>query len=223
VKLEKIIKGLFLGLMVSASFLYTSSSSGYQAKKREKILIVGSSSLEGFSTGNYPSYLDIAEQKLPTKEFVNKAETGAKSAEIYWRYNWALRNDNYDSVLVNMCVNDIAEGLPVKDCKRRIKKIAKMARQDGMKVYVLNNQPWSGYPSWQRGDLKKVKEFNDYLETLEDQGLVDKVIDFYSAVRDPHPRLPHRIAQEYTTDHLHANTKLGQEKLAEIVVKALQD
>jgi len=223
VGLEKIVRGLLSGLVASAIVSSSSFGSGYQKGEQEKVLIVGSSSLEGVNTENYPNYLEIVAQKIPSLEFVNKAKAGAKSAEIYWRYNLALKDNHYDAVLVNMCINDIAEGLLVKDCKRRIKLMAKKAQQEGMKFYVLNDQPWSGYPSWKKGDLKKVREFNDYLENLEEQGLIYKVIDFYSAIRDPNPRLPHRIARKYTTDYLHANTKLGQEKLAEIIVKVLKD
>lgn len=153
-------------------------------------------------------------------EFINRGIGNQTSEQIRLRWEQHVAPLRPDSVVLQLCVNDL-KTIPlfperrdaiVKQCQSNLKAIVEMARQAGSKVVLTTVFPLGEVPLerklfWSDDVAVAISEVNEFIYTLEGEGVL--VADAYELLRE---EASEKVRPEYSRDLLHLNAE-GYEML----------
>jgi len=184
----------------------TAGSPGYDPDPKQRVAL-------GFGDNQKSQYEYWAERANPQLRFRNCGIFGQRTDEI------AVRLDDCaagaDAVIVQGGINDIAQGYPTVEAADNLQSIVDRAQRMGLEVYLVNLLPWNNGPP---GATDSIAELNRLIARIgEDEGV--PVIDFHSALADPHD--PTVMPRALTAEGDHPSVK-GYRLLGELVARKLR-
>lgn len=174
------------------------------------LLFIGDSITDGYGVKRSESYPSVIERKLQSAgkrvKVTNAGVSGSVSADSDRRLQWQLRAKP-DVLILALGGNDALKGTPVEAIKNNLGKTIDLAKKNNVKVLLAGIKVFSNF-----GD-----EYNNALEKMYKDLAREKKVPLL-------PFLLEGVALDKTLmlpDAKHPNAK-GQEKVAELVLKALE-
>lgn len=222
-------------------FYFLSNVSVYTNIENRTIVCYGDS----ITAQDWPDYLNLRlkEEGYTHTAVIRRATSGSRILREYdcltyasyglmgaKRFAHEVPTDGADTVLIQQGINDIIHPVgvevnpfrPMSDLPTAqeliegLKRYIEQAREFEYKVYVGTLLPIKGWRTYApfRDELKDA--YNDFIRTTD---LIDGVVDFDKAVRDPLDRAA--FLEKYDSgDHLHPSA-LGYKRMAEEVPQEL--
>ncbi|VVC02837.1 GDSL-like Lipase/Acylhydrolase family protein [Candidatus Bilamarchaeum dharawalense] len=122
----------------------------------------------------------------------------------------------YDTVIIQIGVNDIAQRRPVTEIQKNIREMIEAAQQAGMRVVILTVTPWQGTGSATERAIRDTAQLNEWLLAKTDPALKDvTVVDMKSL---GNPTNPAELAPAYRdgAERLHPN-EAGKREMARVI------
>lgn len=220
---------------------FLSNVSVYTSAENRTIVCYGDS----ITAQDWPDYLNLRlkEEGYAHTAVIRRATSGSRILREYdcltyasyglmgsKRFTHEVPTDGADTVLIQQGINDIIHPVgvevnpfrPMSDLPTAqeliegLKRYIEQARNLGYKVYVGTLLPIKGWRTYAtfRDELKD--EYNDFIRTTD---LIDGVVDFDKAVRDPLDKA--KFSDKYDSgDHLHPSA-LGYKRMAEEVPREI--
>ena len=202
---------------------------------------------DSITAQDWPDYLALRcyNEKYRNTAIIRRATSGSRILRQYDcltyesyglsgenRFDHEVPTDGADTVIIQQGINDIIHpvgtevnvfrpmsDLPsVEELIEGLKTYIYKARQFGYAVYVGTLLPMGGWRTDAPFRQQMRHAYNDFIRTTD---LIDGVIDFDLALRDPEN--PDRFLPEYDSgDHLHPSKKGYERMAAEIPAKLLK-
>lgn len=135
--------------------------------KVEKILLFGDSLMSGYGLKPNQNLSQILEQDLKlsgyTIKVINKSVAGDTTLDGLNRIDIALKENNYDLVIIGLGANDMLRNIKPQNTKRNLEKIIKKLKQREISILL------TGMVSSPSRGLKYKKEFDNIFKDLSDQ------------------------------------------------------
>lgn len=131
-------------LVLACIFALVSCTSEASKNKPYKVLAFGDSLTAGYGLPAKDSYPAQLEQLLSKEGYkisiTNAGVSGDTSAQGLRRVDWALKQSQYDIVLLCLGANDGLRQLPVKEMEENLIKIIDKFQASGAKVFLIGMQ-----------------------------------------------------------------------------------
>jgi lysophospholipase L1-like esterase len=184
----------------------TAGSPGYDPDPQQRAAL-------GFGDDPKSQYEYWAQRANPQLRFRNCGIFGQRTDEIAVRLGECARGA--DALIVQGGINDIAQGYPTVEAADNLQSIVDRAQRMGLEVYLVNLLPWNNGPA---GAADSIAELNRLIDRIsEDEGV--PVIDFHSALADPHD--PTVMPAPLTAEGDHPSVQ-GYRRLGELVARKLR-
>jgi lysophospholipase L1-like esterase len=163
----------------------TSGSPGYDPSH-------GNAKLLGFGENPQSQWEYWAQRKHPRLRFRNCGVYGERTDEIARRLLACQKGA--DVLVVQGGINDIAQGRPVAEAARNLRRMVVHGKSLGLRVEVAELIPWNnGYP----GADPKIRRLNALIQAFARAEHV-RVLPFYRTLEDP--ARPGRMKAAWTAD-----------------------
>jgi lysophospholipase L1-like esterase len=170
----------------------------------------GNAKLLGFGENPQSQWEYWAQQKDPRLRFRNCGVYGERTNEIARRLLACQKGA--DVLVVQGGINDIAQGLPVEQAARNLRKLVERGKSLGLRVEIAELLPWNnGYP----GADPKIRALNGLIHRLAGAEHV-RVLPFYRTLEDP--KRPGRMKEAWTADGDHPSIE-GYRRLGELAFR----
>jgi lysophospholipase L1-like esterase len=117
-----------------------------------------------------------------------------------------------EMLVVQGGINDIAQGRPVEDAARHLRRMVRRGKELGLRVVLVDLLPWNnGWP----GAEPPIRRLNALIaEIAQDESV--QLLPFHDTLEDPDH--PGRMRAEWTSDGDHPSVE-GYRKLGEVVAR----
>ena len=137
-----------------------------QIEKLEKILLFGDSLMSGYGLEPNQNLSQILEKDLNSSGYtikvINKSIAGDTTLDGLNRIDIALKENNYDLVIIGLGANDMLRGIKPEKIKGNLEKIIKKVKQKEINILL------TGMVSSPSRGLKYKKEFDNIFKDLSD-------------------------------------------------------
>ncbi|WAJ71913.1 GDSL-type esterase/lipase family protein [Catenovulum adriaticum] len=204
---------------------YTATAIEVIAPSSKTIVALGDSITDGYGTkyNHHTRWTDYLATRLahnPKTKHIGIANVGiggSSSKMGVERYKWDVENiQGAGYLIIFVGINDIVYGnnRSAPFVIDNYKKMAKNAREQGLKVYGATITPMGSNVT--KGEKEAVRQqVNNWIRTTSvEQGIYDGVFDFDAIVRNPNK--PTYLLPAYAVDDLHLNIS-GYKALAEAI------
>jgi lysophospholipase L1-like esterase len=170
----------------------------------------GNAKLLGFGENPKSQWEYWAQQADPRLRFRNCGVYGERTDEIARRLLACQKGA--DVLVVQGGINDIAQGRPVVEAARNLRKLVERGKSLGLRVEIAELIPWNnGYPSAD----PKIRALNRLIHRLASAEHVH-VLPFYRTLEDP--KRSGRMKEAWTADGDHPSIE-GYRRLGELAFR----
>ena len=158
------LKKLFILFLLS--ILLSNCGKNNDKIKLEKILLFGDSLMSGYGLEPNRNLSQILEKDLNSSGYtikvINKSIAGDTTLDGLNRIDIALKENNYDLVIIGLGANDMLRGIKPEKIKGNLEKIIKKVKQKEINILL------TGMVSSPSRGLKYKKEFDNIFKDLSD-------------------------------------------------------